>query len=110
MVGLGIACSKSVIRHLDIVGNFADMSQLLLAGTWFSCTSVEHCAVILEKELFPTVVRVDIPFSSDRREMFSEQIPTAAETVLNNSLRSMGKGMSTITTVGKSSFFNFTAE
>ena len=22
-----------------------------------------HCAVILEKELFPTVVRVDIPFS-----------------------------------------------
>ena len=47
--------------------------------------------------LFPTVVRVDIPFSSDRRKMFSEQIPTAAETVLNNSLRSMGKGMSTIT-------------
>ena len=73
MVGLGIACSKSVIRHLDIVGNFADMSQLLLAGTWFYCT------VILEKELFPTVARVDIPFSSDRSEMFSEQIPTASE-------------------------------
>ena len=28
MVGLGIACSKSVIRNLAILGNFADMSQL----------------------------------------------------------------------------------
>ena len=28
MVGLGIACSKSVIRNLAIVGNFTDMSQL----------------------------------------------------------------------------------
>ena len=64
--------------------------------------------MILEKELFPTVVRVDIPFSSERREMFSEQIPTAAETVLNNSLRSIGKRMSTITTVGNSSLFKNT--
>jgi hypothetical protein len=70
--------------------------------------SPPHYAVILEKELFPTVVRVDIPFSSDRREMFSEQIPTASETVLNNSLWSMGKGMSTITTLGKSSLFKNT--
>jgi hypothetical protein len=54
----------------------------------------------LKNELFPTV-----PFSSDRREMFSEQIHTAAESVLNNSLWSMGKGMSTTTTVGKSSHF-----
>ena len=64
--------------------------------------------MILEKELFPTVVRVDIPFSYDRREMFSEQIHAAAETVLNNSLRPMGKGMSTITPVGKSSLFKNT--
>ena len=46
---------------------------------------------------------MDIPFSSERGEMFSEQIHTAPETVLNNSLRSMGKDMSTITTIGNSS-------
>ena len=28
MVGLGVACSKSVISNLAILGNFADMSQL----------------------------------------------------------------------------------
>jgi hypothetical protein len=27
MFGLHIACYKSVIRNLDIMGNFADMSQ-----------------------------------------------------------------------------------
>ena len=67
-----------------------------------------HCALKVKNQLFPTVVVVDIPFSSDRREMFSEQIPTAAETVLNNSLRSMGKWMFTITTVGKISLFKNT--
>ena len=67
--------------------------------------SVSHYAVKWKNELFPTVVVVNIPFSSDRREMFSEQIHTAAESVLNNSLRSVGKGMFTTTTVGKSSPF-----
>ena len=42
-----------------------------------------------DNRTFPTVIRVDIPFSSDGREMFSDKIPTATETVLNNSLRSM---------------------
>jgi hypothetical protein len=28
MVGIGIACSNSVICNLAILGNFADMSQL----------------------------------------------------------------------------------
>ena len=51
-----------------------------------------HCALKLENELFPTVVVVDIQFPTDRREMFSEQIPTAAESVLNNSLRSWENG------------------
>ena len=62
----------------------------------------QHYTVKLKKELFPTDVIVDIPFSSDRREMFIEQIHAAAETVLNKSLRSMGNWMFTITTVGKS--------
>ena len=56
----------------------------------------QHYAVKLKKELFPTDIIVDIPFSSDHREMFSEQILTAVETALNNSLWSMGKWMSTI--------------
>ena len=41
MVGLGIG-SKSVIRNLAIEGNFADMKQLLLAGTWFSPPFVQR--------------------------------------------------------------------
>ena len=40
MVGLGIACYKSVIPNLAIVDSFEDMSQLLLAGNWFSSTGV----------------------------------------------------------------------
>ena len=58
----------------------------------------EHYAVKLKKELFPTVVIVDV----GRREIFSEKIHTSAETVLTNSLRSIGKCMFTMTTVGKS--------
>ena len=79
-----------------------------------ACAALGHCrrnevspihyAVKLKNELFPMVVIVDIPFSSDHRKMLRVQIHTATETVLNNSLRSMGKGIFTITTVGKSSF------
>ena len=65
----------------------------------------QHYAVKLKKELFPTDIMVDIPFSFDRREMFSEKIHAAAETVLNNSLRSMGKWMFTLMTVGKKLLF-----
>ena len=68
----------------------------------------QNYAIKLKNERFPTVVIVAIPFSSDRREMFSEQILTATEIVLNNSLWSIGKGMSTITTVWKSSLFKMT--
>ena len=35
----------------------------------------QHYAVKLKKELFPTDIMVDIPFSSDRRDMFSEKNP-----------------------------------
>ena len=38
------------------------------------CAGVNsHYAVKLKNEVFPTVVKVDIPFYSDCREMFSEQ-------------------------------------
>ena len=67
-----------------------------------------HYAVNLKNELFPTVGIVDIPFSSDCRDMFSEQIHTATASVVNNSLRSMEKGMSTIMTIGKSSHYKNT--
>jgi hypothetical protein len=40
MVGLGIACHKSVIPNLAIVDSFEDMSKLLSAGNWFSSTGV----------------------------------------------------------------------
>jgi hypothetical protein len=61
--------------------------------------------VKLKNELFPTVVRSDIPFSYDRGEMFSkkafdrwemfsfklrsEQIPKVNKTFMNKSLRSI---------------------
>ena len=76
-----------------------------LSKTFLEDCGLEHYAVKLKNERFPTVVVVNIPFPSDRREMFSEQFHTATDSVLNNSLRSMGKWMSTTTTVGKSLHF-----
>ena len=48
----------------------------------------------LKSQLFLIVVVVGIHFPSDRGEMFSEQINTAAETVLNNSIQSKENGCS----------------
>ena len=36
------SCIINGCSNLALVGNFADMSQLLLAGTWFSCTDVQR--------------------------------------------------------------------
>ena len=69
-----------------------------------------HYAMKLENELFPTVVIVDIPFPIDRRELFSTVSAAVGICSLNISLRSEEKGMSTLTTIGKSSFSNFMAQ
>ena len=68
-------------------------------------STMPSCVCILKSELFPMVVVVNIHFPIDRRELFSgsmdlftEHFPTSEE-----------KGMSTITIVGKSLFFNFMA-
>ena len=48
----------------------------------------------IEKSTFLIVVVVGIHFPSDHREMFSEQINTAAETALNNFIQSKENGCS----------------
>ena len=67
-----------------------------------------HAFVFLKSELFPKVVIVDIPFPIDHRELFSTVSEAVGICSLNISLRSEEKGMSTVTTIEKSSFFNFT--
>ena len=59
-----------------------------------------HAFVFLKSELFPTVVIVDIPFPIDCRELFRAVSVAVWICSLKISLRSEGKGMSTITTVG----------
>ena len=58
--------------------------MMILCGLWLrGHMAFKKCTLgapfVLIQELFPTVVVVNIPFSCDCREMFSEQIPTAAE-------------------------------
>jgi hypothetical protein len=73
-----------------------------------------QCAVMplyfSKGELFPTVVIVNICFPIDRRELFSIVSVAVWICALNISLWSVGKGMFTTTTIGKSSFFNFMAQ
>ena len=68
--------------YFDSLGAHTLLGIVIQLLFWF--------AMKLKNELFPMVVVEDIHFPSERSEMFSEQIPTAAEIVLNNSLRLKG--------------------
>ena len=61
---------------------------------------------LVDAEHFPTVIVVDIYFPDDRRELFSTLSAAVGICSLNISLQSQEKGMSTTTTLGKSSWMS----